>query len=394
MGNNCTDNSNKSQLFLAEVKKVGVGLHGHDVEFDTPFFDKTLVGRFLAIPALDENFFVDVPSTARWAVGQWIFIEGVGKYPIVNVLGSSLVVKNTAGINGNPTTGAQFLGSRKLWLAEAETTFVNLQLDSVQEALLDVDFEACLQLDLSSAADVGNPVAALNASAVCEPCGTNSLATKKVRCVKVFANIFFKLYTLALPLIRELSANVATYVKNGETVTEPVQDIVWNPNGGDLARRSLPLTNSVDAYVGGKKIYVSVPADYANKFYILSASNSNGAPEFKSFDFKATYRIGTAVAAGTSNVKTLLESALGITLPLTGEIDLGISATRTQAVPGPAVAQVNATVAGIAIASTLNQDNIAHGYKVIALDLSAPSLVFANGNFVLEVAHIPFSYMS
>jgi hypothetical protein len=387
------DCNKQPQVFLAEVKKVGVSSCHTEPEFDTPFYDTTLPNRFIAIPAEDENFFVEVPVASRWSIGQWLRIDGVGKYPIMNVMGDHiLVLKNTGGINGNPATGDQFLGTRKLWLTEEETTFVNLNLASVQEALEDPDFEPCLMLDETKAAQVGHPVGAINVAASCAPCGTNNKATKIKRCLAVFVNIVFKLYTIGLPKLRELSVNAVTFKQNGEDVTRSVQDLVWNPSTGDLARRKLPTLNSVDAYVGGNKIYVSVPPDYANSFYILSTNQQTGAPAWINFDFKSSHRIGNSLAAGTHNVKTLIEGALNIQLPSVGEIDLGVSATTIQAAPGVSVAQVNATVNGQTVASTLNQDNIGNGYKVIAVNLSAPSLVFANGTFVLEVAHIPFSY--
>jgi hypothetical protein len=393
MSNKCQSGSSDDKLFLAQVKKVGVAYSQNDAEFDTPFFDTMLANRFLVIPEEDELFFVDVPLASRWTIGQWMHIENVGKYPIVNIMGDhQVVVKNLAGVTANPSPGAQFLGSRKLWLSAEQTPLLSQSLTDVQAALEDPNFDPCLQLDFSSSADSANPVGALASNVVCQPCGDSSLSTKKTRCLRVFENILFKIYTIALPLIRSLSSNAVTFKKDGETVTESVQDIVWSPQDGSLFRRALPTTSSVDSYFDGKKTYVAVPSDYASKFYVLSPAKSNGAPSWRLFDFKASYRIGTSVVAGTVNVKTIVETALGISLPSSGEIDIGIAATTTQAAPGASVAQVNATASGITIASTKNQDNIANGYRVITINLSAPSIVFANGDFVVEVAYLPFSY--
>lgn len=393
----CSKNScnTKGNVFLAKVESVFSNNEcptAVDVEYDTPFYDSTLNNKFITIPANGDEFIIHVPSTDRWTAGQWIHIEMIGKFPITSIINDTqLVLTNRSSIE----PGKQYAGARKIWIAEPDliTESEGAAL-ALQETLASEDFNFCAYTKQSSTTENGNPIAAVVDSALCQPCNNGTVEVDAVKCFRYYKNIVFKWFTIALPELTRTALSVVTFKRDGADITSPLQDLLWHPQFGDLYRRDMPATNAVDSYTQNGKDYVLVPSDYAANFYVLGPNSTTGKPEWRNFNEPVAKFIGTSMAAGSVNIKTIVESALGISLPASGEIQVSIWGQIT--VTGSAsLALASATADGEIIASVQNYDNIGTGTRTITIDLASPTIVLAGvtSDFNLQMAYIPASML-
>jgi hypothetical protein len=391
----CNEGCDAPKQFITELKSVYSNEEcGQipDVEFDTPFYDSTLPNKIITIPTKGDQFIIHVPSTSRWAIGQWIYIEGIGKFPIYSHLNATQLVLTN--VNDIPEAGKTYAGERKIWITEPVVISESEQAaEELQEILGSSDFDFCAYTKQSNEAETANPIAALLDSALCEPCSGTKDNSNRKRCFRAFKNIVFKWFTIALPSIPRTGLSVATFKRAAQDVNEAIQEIVWHPQYGDFYKRDLPSTNAADSYNQNGRTYALVPSDYASNFYIFGPNASTGKPEWRSFNQPVLKYIGTDMAAGSVNIKTLVEAAIGKSLPNSGEIQVNIWAQIV--VTGAAsLAQANATANGITIASVRNYDNVGTATRMININLASPTITLANGtSFNLQSALIPASML-
>lgn len=393
---NCNPlSTTKKDVYLAKVESVFSNdqcPEEVDITFDTPFFDETLHNKFITIPIKGNEFIIHVPSTSRWAIGQWVYIEQVGKFPITSIINNTqLVLTNQSDIE----SGRQFAGSRKIWISEPVLIPESENAaKSLEETMSSVDFNFCAFTKENKSTENGNPIAAILDSSLCDPCGNKTNETESKKCFRYFKNIIFKYLTIALPFIPRTAISSSTFKKNGLEVISPLQDLLWHPELGDLYRRDMPSTNAVDSYTQGGKTYALVPNDYSSNFYILGPNKDTGKPEWRSFNQPVIKFIGTNMSLGSVNIKTLAETALGITLPLTGQIQVNIWA-QISAIGANGNPLISATANEEIITSIRSYDNIGTGSKMITVNLSSPIILLAGtgSTFNLEFALVPASML-
>ena len=108
-----------SDTFLAKVHPISVSIDPDcDVQepmYETPFFDEISANNSLIIPAVGDSFYLNVESANRFHPGQWLEIEGVGRFPVASVINAKRLVLTNTGYNTDLTPGKSFIGQRKLW---------------------------------------------------------------------------------------------------------------------------------------------------------------------------------------------------------------------------------------------------------------------------------------
>lgn len=391
----CQDGCDTPKTYIAEIKSVYSNeecSQDPDVAFDTPFYDSTLSNNVITIPIKGDQFIVHIPSTERWAVGQWIYIEGIGKFPIYSLLNSrQLVLTNQ---NDLPEAGKTYAGERKIWLTEPVTISESEQAaEQLQTTLESSEFDFCAFTKQSNEAETANPIAALLDSALCEPCGTTKDTSNRKRCFRVFKNIIFKWFTISLPSIPRTALNSVTFKREGLDVTEAIREVIWHPQYGDFYKRDLPSTNAVDSYDQNGRTYALVPSDYASNFYILGPNKNTGKPEWRGFNQPVLKYIGSDMAAGSVNIKSVVEAALGISLPASGEIQVNIW-SQIIVTGAASLAISNSTADGITICSVRNYDNVGSATRMININLASPTITLVNGtSFNLQSVLIPASML-
>lgn len=389
----CQDGCDPPQkLFIAEIKPVNANGgcdDNQDVAFDTPFYDETLKNNTLVVPAINEDFILRVPMASRWYHGQWLYIEGIGKFNVVKTEGKyDVVLRN---VIETEIVGKSYSGQRKVWIVDSSSPLAAdaAATELVTKGMAADAFDFCATTSESVAADTGNPMVALSTDSLCEPCSTKDDKTRSVKCFRFFRNIVFKFLTIALPKIPETALSQTTYKVDGADVTNPLLEVLWHPQSGDLYKRKKAARPAIDVHDGAQKKHALVPTDYGSKLYFITPNRDDGTPEWREFTGKLAMPVMTTLANGSVDIKASIETALGITLPTVGQIQILITGKRL-AVGHSSVARVDVTADSVILCSTEDYDCHAVGSRVITIDLAAPTIVLANGDdFFLDVAYIP-----
>lgn len=373
-----------SDTFLAKVQPISVSLdpdyQAIEPKYETPFYDELSPNNSLIIPAVGESFYLNVESANRFHPGQWLEIEGVGRFPVATVINAKRLVLSNTGYNQSLDPGKSFMGQRKIWPvdrpagSENETTIALLEA-----AMIDENFEFQAFLENANEAETGNPLAAIETTAACEPCKKNSATDDRVARIKFFKNIIFKLFTIALPLIPKIVGINKTFKRSGVEVTEPYNRLVVDPQTGDIYSKRAPGGHAIEAYHPESTKYIGVPGDFATKFYALSANKTTGEPQWRELAVSVPVYAGSPLVIGSVNFKSVIESATGISLPDTGTIQIELFATL-EAING------HATFDGVTICRTGAADTYNSASRKFNLDLSSPTKTIA-GTYI-ELAHV------
>lgn len=384
--------SSEPDVYLAKVQKINASYDpscsAPEPKYDVPFYDELTPNADLIIPKEGEVFFLSVESATRWHQGQWVELEGVGRFPVVSIIDAKKMVLLNNGYNTNLSPGSSFRGQRKLWPVPA--SLLSLDAEAVarlNEQIKLAEFQFSPYLVDSKETENGFAVAAIEASAACEPCAA---ATKSAagdsRPVKVFKNIIFKFLTIALPRIASITGVSKTFKKSGENVTLPYRRLVIDPENGDIYAKRAPSAPAIEYYDTEQTQYALVPADYATKFYVLSANKSTKAPQWRQLNIKSPVWIGSELTIGSVNFKSIVQAALGIELPNAGEMIVTIF-SKLEAAEG------EATFDGEIVCKTGVDDDYASGTRSFRIDLSSPSKTIAGTYFMLETAFVDASHL-
>lgn len=399
MADSCCGDNGEEVQFL-KVKKISSDLGSpNDCDFNTPFFDKISSNDVLVIPEVGGEFDIHVCTTTRWAVGQWIYIDKVGRFQITNILSKETMrvrngVDSDTDIPGNPEPGTQFSGVRKLWLVSNVTkSDANADLEELTASMSNEDFELCAFVKKSLSGQTANMLGGITQAGGACNCDDEETVTDKVLCFRFFENLIMKMFTLNLPKLPSISVSFHTVSEGGATVEKPVQDVVIT-HEGDLQKRQMPSTNAIDAYISNKKDYLLVPNDFGSKTYILAVNKVSGEPEFKSaetaldgFNTSKFLNIDLSGSLGGSfDIKALIEANLGVSLPSSGEIYVQFRGRTTAA--------VNLVVDGVTVVEH-NSTGTSIGSKMITVDLSSPTLATTGGaDLTAEFAFIPIGLLT
>lgn len=94
-----------------------------DCDFNDPWWDETIFQ--FQVPPVGETTTIQVCNPERYAVGQWVYIQGAGRFYITAIDGSSqtLTIRNscvdgTTAVDGNAVPGTAFPEGTQLWVID------------------------------------------------------------------------------------------------------------------------------------------------------------------------------------------------------------------------------------------------------------------------------------
>ena len=382
----------QDDLYLTKVTKVNAATGNNPspiCEFDTPFFDESISNDMFTIPKVGETFLLQVCSSARWAVNQWVYIDGVGRFPVVGHFNATTItlrngIDSTTEIPGNPEPGDTYTGAKRLWsidpISTEDTSLAQTQIEAV---LQDPNYEHCVFLNNAVNSDEAEAVGVLLDPVQCDPCGTDN-SEGKVGCFRKFLNIILRRTTIGLPLMPEVVEVTETYTQGGIKVSNaPVPPVHWQPSTGNLVK-FVPATGNntgVTVYQDGVPTWLPIPTDFAVKLYALGVLQ-DGTIGWINTDYPSFTYIGTDLALGAVNWKSVIESAInGVQLPNSGFVQVQVSSIITVPDGDPAGTLVNLEMQGTGGDTIINTIGAGQGVsmasKIVDVDLANPAETLA-----------------
>lgn len=269
----------KNPAFIVETQEESLcGSKTDPCAFNTPFYDVTLEGSTFVVPAVQGVVTIQVCNPSRWSVEQWVYIPGAGKFKIIgtNKNLQTLTIRNScndgSAIEGNAVPGTSVSSPVKVWLTDEPPCQDGGEFsEKVRNVLCDTENEIGIN-PLNATDDTDANLVAIQQECV-NDCDDQP-DTQICSFFRRFLDIIVKKTTMCFPSLPQIEADDSTESVSGTPT--PIEDLVWMPSQGCLSRREMPARNSIGIYGPDGRLSLEIPADYADKNYVLTVDPDTG----------------------------------------------------------------------------------------------------------------------